>query len=280
MLPRFTYLRATSVPEALGLLSDHGPEAHVLAGGTDLLISMKDGLCRPKFLIDIKHVPELGSIQVQADGGVSVGACVTVNQLLEFTDLPAGMAALREAGSCLATYQLRNLATVGGNICNASPACDLGPPLLVLGAQVKAVSGTGERLIPLRDFFESVKVTCLGQHEIVTEILLPPADGTVSAFRKRQRVRGHDLATVNVAGALDDRKGLRLGLGAVAPRPLLVEISNGSSLAESDSIVSRALGAISPVDDVRSSAVYRSHMTRLLVNEILGGLRDGMKGSR
>jgi CO/xanthine dehydrogenase FAD-binding subunit len=273
MLPRFKYLKAQTVPEALDLLSDHGPEARILAGGTDLLIGMKDGTCRPRFLIDIKQIPELCRIRVLADGAVSIGPCVTVNRLLEFDELPAGMAAIREAASVLATYQLRNLATVGGNICNASPACDLGTPLLVLGARVKVASGRGERAVALADFFESVKVTCLAQDEIVTEIILPTADGTVSAFMKRQRVRGHDLATVNVAGAAGKADGLRLALGAVAPTPVLVGF-NGSGVGDGDAIIDSVLGAVSPVDDVRGSAAYRRHMVRFLVAGIIKRLED------
>jgi carbon-monoxide dehydrogenase medium subunit len=238
---------------------------------------MKDGICRPKFLVDIKHIPELCSITMLADGAVSIGPCVTVNHLLESGKLPAWAAAIGEAASVLATHQLRNLATVGGNICNASPACDLGTPLLVLGARVRAVSKTGERTVALKDFFESVKQTCLAQDEIVTEIILPPAEGTVSAFGKRQRIRGHDLATVNAAGAAGKAGGLRLAIGAVAPTPVLVEDLDGSGLERGDAVIEKVLGAISPVDDVRGSAVYRRHMVRFLVAGLLESLKDRLR---
>ena len=281
MLPRFHYHRAETLDAALGLLKGHSPDARILAGGTDILITMKEGTCAPKHLIDVKAIPELVGIEVGQDNSLSIGACVTVNQLLEFGDLPPGMAALHDAASVLATYQLRNRATVGGNISNASPACDLGPPLLVLGASVVAVSPSGERRVPLGEFFTSVKQTCIAPDEIITRVLIPPPGDTVSAFVKRQRIRGHDLATVNAAVAAGGGRGLRLGLGAVAPVPLLIDAPAGAgdeaATRDRDAVVKAALGAVSPIDDVRSSALYRRHMVELLVTKALDLLYERMK---
>jgi carbon-monoxide dehydrogenase medium subunit len=280
LLPRFRYHRAETVEEALGLLGEYSPEARILAGGTDLLIGMKEGSCAPRHVIDVKAIPGLRTIEVTAGGGLHIGACVTVNELLEFGELPAGMTALHDAASVLATYQLRNRATVGGNITNASPACDLGPPLLVLGAVVNAVSPSGERPVPIQDFFTSVKETCLAQDELITGITLPSPAGGVSAFVKRQRIRGHDLATVNVAAATGGGKGLRLGLGAVAVRPLLLEglgdIAGGGAGDIRGAALKAALHAIAPIDDVRASAAYRSHMIELLVGKALDLLEERM----
>jgi CO/xanthine dehydrogenase FAD-binding subunit len=292
MLPKFRYHRAGTMDEALRLIRDNSPDVRVLAGGTDLLISMKQGTCAPKHVVDLKVIPELRRLETGADGGVTVGACVTVNELLEFAGLPAGAAALRDAASVLATYQLRNRATVGGNICNASPACDLGPPLLVLGAEVHVVSASGERRVPLAEFFTSVKQTCLAPEEVITWLSIPPLGDTVSAFVKRQRIRGHDLATVNVAAAAGGGRPLRLGLGAVATRPLLVETPGapGSGLRAPGAAAGKelrgaataaALAAIAPIDDVRAGAEYRRHMISLMVGKAIdllearAGGRDG-----
>lgn len=281
MLPRFRYHRAETVDEALGLLGEYSPDARILAGGTDLLVTMKDGVCAPRHLIDVKAIPELRVMEVAPDGGVSIGACVTVNEVLEFGPLPPGMAALRDAASVLATYQLRNRATVGGNISNASPACDMGPPLLVLGAEVNAVSPSGQRTVPLGEFFTAVKETCLAPGEVIRNIALPPPGDTVSAFVKRQRIRGHDLATVNVAAAAGGGRGLRLGLGAVAVRPVLLEglgeVGGAGIGALRDAAVKAALEASAPIDDVRSSAVYRRHMIELLVGKALDLLEARMR---
>lgn len=282
MLPRFEYHRAKTVEEALGLLEAHSPDARILAGGTDLLISMKEGICAPGHVIDVKAIPELRSIEIGSDGSLTIGACATVNELLEFEGLAAGMAALHDAASVLATYQLRNRATVGGNITNASPACDLGTPLLVLGASVSAVSPSGERTVPVSEFFTSVKQTCLAQDEVITTVNIPPAVGTASAFVKRQRIRGHDLATVNVAAAIGGSGGLRLGLGAVATVPLLIDGlgAAGTSLDElREGAAQAALDAITPIDDVRASAAYRCHMVELLVGRALDAISARMGGA-
>ena len=279
MLPRFRYHRAETVEEALDLLGEYSPDARVLAGGTDLLVTMKDGICAPMHVIDVKDIPGLRKIELTPDGGLAIGACVTINELLEFGALPAGMAALHDAAAVLATYQLRNRATVGGNISNASPACDLGPPLLVLGAVVNAVSPSGARAVPLGEFFTSVKETCLHQDEVVTSITLPASGDTVSAFQKRQRIRGHDLATVNVAAAVGGGRQLRLGLGAVAVRPLLLEglgEGAGGIGALREAAVGAALEAIAPIDDVRSGAAYRRHMIEHLVGRALDLLDERM----
>ncbi len=277
MLPRFQYHKAETIEQALDLLARNSPDARILAGGTDLIVGMKEGDCTPKHVVDVKAIPELRRLEVGADGGLAIGACVTVNELLELEDMPPGMAALRDAASVLATHQLRNRATVGGNIANASPACDLGPPLLVLGAAVSAASPSGRRTVSLGDFFTGVKRTCLGVDEVITAVDVPPPGDTVSAFVKRRRTRGHDLATVSVAAALGGGRGLRLGLGAVAERPLLVEVA-GDVEAARGAAVRAALAAVAPIDDVRAGAGYRRSMVELLVGEALDLVAERMRG--
>ena len=126
MLPRFRHFRPDTLEEALGLLESHGSEACIIAGGTDLLVGLDDGTVSTEYLIDLKGISELSEITLSSDG-LRIGACVTINQLLESDYLAAGYRALRQAASRLATYQIRNRATLGGNLCNASPACDMGP---------------------------------------------------------------------------------------------------------------------------------------------------------
>jgi probable selenate reductase FAD-binding subunit len=282
VLPRFGYLRPETLAEALRALDDYAGDARVLAGGTDLLVSMKDGTANPKYLIDIKHIPELRACEVAGDLSLRIGACATVNELLGFAALPAGMAALREAASWLATNQVRNRATVGGNLCNASPASDLAPPLLVLGAKVVARSVKEERAIPLKDFMTCPKGTCLAKHELVTEIVVPAAQGTRSGFAKRTRIRGHDLSVVNAAAALGGKGKLaggeghlRVALGAVAPTPLLFEGFDGMNPADEAGIMKVIRAAIAPIDDVRGSGAYRARMVEVLVGDLLRRLGKG-----
>jgi CO/xanthine dehydrogenase FAD-binding subunit len=277
MLPKFRYLRPERLDEALSLLNDYGGKARVLAGGTDLLIGMHDGTHAPECLIDIKGIDQLHTLGFTEDGSLLIGACVTVNRLIE-SDVTAGpMQAIREAASVLATYQVRNRATVGGNLCNASPACDLGPPLLVLGARLRLVSAQGERLVPLKEFFSGVKATSCESCEIVTEIVIPAMRGTVSAFLKQGRIRGHDLAVVNAAGALGDGGGLRLALGAVATTPLLIDGIAGGGGSDRKKALDAVSASIAPIDDVRGSSVYRTQMARLMTAKIIDLLGQRLK---
>jgi len=270
VLPRFGYLRPTTIEIALKALSDYGPEARILAGGTDLLVGMQEGAAAGpsiRYLIDIKRIPELRRIETR-DGCLRIGACVTVNELHEYKHLPEGMDALREAASWLGTYQVRNRATVGGNLCNASPACDLGPPLLVLDAHLRVLSPQGERAEPLKGFFACSKQTCLARHDLVTEIVVPVAAGIASGAAKRTRIRGHDLAVVNAAAA-SSGGGVRVALGAVAPTPLLIHRLEGFGLGQRDEILKIVRESISPIDDVRGSGRYRQYMTEMLVASLL-----------
>jgi carbon-monoxide dehydrogenase medium subunit len=274
MLPRFRYLRPKRLDEALSLLNEYGGRARVLAGGTDLLIGMQDGTDAPECLIDIKGLDQLNTLGFTEDGSLLIGACVTVNQLIESDTTAGPMRALREAASVLATYQIRNRATVGGNLCNASPACDLGPPLLVLDARLRLVSAQGERLVPLREFFSGVKATSCESCEVVTEVAIPAMRGTVSAFLKQGRIRGHDLAVVNAAGALGNGGDLRLALGAVATTPLLIAGIAGAGDDARRRAIDAVSASIAPIDDVRGSSVYRTQIAIMMAERIIDLLRQ------
>jgi CO/xanthine dehydrogenase FAD-binding subunit len=263
-----------AIDDAVTALKDYGRQARLLAGGTDLLVGMQDGLASPTYVVDIKHIPELRMIALSKDGALTIGACVTINRLAGFKGLPPGMEALRQAASVLGTNQVRNRATVGGNLCNASPACDLGPPLLVLGARLHLRSAGGERQVDLKDWFTCPKQTCLGESEMLVEIEVPAAEDTVSAFVKRQRIRGHDLALVNAAATLRGGKDLRIAVGAVAPTPLLIEGLKGLADGRHKDILRAVSAALAPIDDVRASGLYRKHMATHLVTELLAGLRQ------
>ncbi len=274
MFPGFRYHKPATLDEAIGLLTEFGREAHVLAGGTDLLVGLGDGTISAGHVIDIKGIPGLSKISYD-NGELSIGACVTVNRLLEFDGLPPACRALHEAAARLATHQIRNRATVAGNVCNASPACDMGPPLLVLDASVKTVSAVGERTIAVKDFFKGVKTTCCGPAEIVTEIVVPAGRETVSVFGKRTRIRGHDLSLVNGAAACEGGAGVRIALGAVAPTPILIKGLERWGLSDRLEMARHAVRAISPIGDVRSSSSYRSAMADMIVETLLARLAAG-----
>jgi len=288
MLPKFSYLKALTLEDALKALADHGPEARILAGGTDLLVSMRGGVAAPRHLVDIKHIPEMSEIRIDKDGSIAVGACVTINDLMA-VDFPSGCDALCQAASALATNQVRNRATVGGNLCNASPACDLAPPLMVLAARLRLVSAGGERTIDLEDWFVCPKQSCIAEGEILVEVTIPAHPAVSSGFGKRQRIRGHDLAVVNAAVAFG-ADSVKIAVGAVAPTPLLLE-GSAENLRGGESGWDGALAllreTVAPIDDVRASGAYRKLMVEGLVLHLLqrlgnvkrtGGGRGGGKG--
>ncbi len=281
MLGRFDYERPTSLAEAARLLAEGGMSTAVLAGGTDLLVDLRGGRRDVRLLVDVKRVESLKRLDVGRDGGLRIGATVPLNEILEHATVRRIFPGLAGAAESIATYQLRNRATAVGNLCNASPAADLAPIVLVLGADLVVSGPRGERVIPLSRLFIGVKRTSLAPDEIATEIRIPaPEPRLQSAFLKQQRLRGHDLAVVNVAGVYSPARGeLRLALGSCAPTPLMlapIEVKGVSREAVADEAARAALSAASPISDVRASAEYRRAVLPVLVKRlVLDLLREG-----
>jgi len=285
MLGDFEYARAHSVDEVCKLLQEGKGDALAYAGGTDLLVDIRNGVRSPKLLVDIKGIEPLRGLDVGDPGEpIAIGPAVFLNRIAEHADLRGRHPALGDAALSIATYQLRNRATIGGNLCNASPASDSIPPLLVVSATLSIQGPAGSREVPLDCFCTGVKKTCLEPGEIVTEIRIPPiAPGTRTAFLKQQRIRGHDLAVVNLAGALSPDDGLlRLAVGSCTPTPLLLEpIETAGHAAEA--VVEEAerwvAAGISPISDVRASAEYRRAVLPGLVRQLVAGLMNGKGGA-
>lgn len=277
-LPKFDYLKASTVEELTALLTEHGKEARLLAGGTDLLVLMRDRLARPKYVIDIKGIKELHELSWDKEKGLTIGAAVTLNELTASPLVKQRFTVLWKAASVLADPIIRNRATLAGNICNASPAADTAPALLVLNAEVIAVSERGQRAIQIREFFKGVKRTALQEGEFVKAVRVPtPPDGTKGDYLKWGRTRGEDLAVVGVAALVSDSEErlVRVALSSVAPTPLLVpeveEIfrQSGSPEEQIEKAVSVVREKISPISDVRASREYRLHMADVLTRRIL-----------
>ncbi len=268
MLWPFDYYRPTTIDE-VGELLRQCPGAELLAGGTNLIIDMEHGVRRPPAVVDLKGVQALQAIERQADGSVWVGAAVPLNRLVE---KGAGLpwTCLQDAVLATATYQVRNRATAVGNLCNASPAADMAPPLLALGitVQVQRADG-GVEQVPLDGFFTGPKAVALQPGDWVRGLVFPPAPATVrTAFFKKQRVRGHDLAQVNTAAlCCPERRKLRLAVGACAPTPLLFDLDGlcAEAMPLSELVVAAdrlVQAAIAPLSDLRASAPYRRAMAR------------------
>ncbi|HEY7942313.1 MAG TPA: xanthine dehydrogenase family protein subunit M [Candidatus Limnocylindrales bacterium] len=268
----FTYERPTSLAEAFRILEAHGAAASILAGGTDLIIRLRDGTVRPEVVVDLKAIKERDDGLHERDGRLVIGGWAVMTDIAADARVRRDFTALAEAAQVVGSAQIRNRATLAGNICNASPAADTAPALLVYGAEVVATGSGGTRRVPIDDFFVGPGRTALGAGEIVTSIELPLPPGRRGGVHlRRTRRRGHDLASVTLACAVMDDGRARLAYGSVGPRPLLVTDESGV-LADStapaearDRLLDRLLGAASPSPkSMRASPAYRLAMLRVL----------------
>lgn len=269
----FAYARPETLAEAVALLARHGPDARVLAGGTDLVINLRDGRVRPAIVIDIKRVPELApGIRAGAGGSLVIGATTTMTEIAAHPVIRRDVAALAEAAAVVGSVQIRNRATLAGNLCNASPAADTAPALLVHGAVVVATGPDGDRRIPLDAFFVRSGVSTLVPGELVRAIEIPaPGSWIASAHERRTRRRGHDLASVTVACGVDAAGGVRIAYGSVGPRPLL-RVDDAGVLADptaTDAARAAAFEAIfadatPSATSMRAGPEYRLAMLRVL----------------
>jgi CO/xanthine dehydrogenase FAD-binding subunit len=278
----FEYARPGSLAEAVALLADRGPQARVLAGGTDLVIRLRDGSLAPSLVVDVKRVPELAA-GIRVDGGnLVIGATTVMTDVSADPLVRRHAPALAEAAAVVGSVQIRNRATLAGNVCNASPAADTVPALLVHGGLVVAVGPDGTRRIPLDDLFVRSGVTTLLRGELVTSIEIPmPADRIASAHERRTRRRGHDLASVTVTCGVDAAGTTRVAYGSVGPRPLLrldatgTLADRGSSADARAAIFERMFADASPsVRSMRAGPEYRLAMLRVLGRRALATALD------
>ena len=266
------YLRPETLNEAVDLLDRYGNEGKILAGGTDIIIALKDRAIICKYLIDIKAIKELHNITYNEIDGLSIGAAVSLNEVINSSYVKGSYSILVEASKTLANSLLRNRATLIGNICNSSPGGDMLPASLVLDGMVEVYSINGKREIPLKEFFIGVKKNVIKRNEIVTRVIYPPAVG-VGRFLKKSRIKGHDLAQISIGAFLKSDGKLKIALGAVAPTPILIEDFKNYKKEElinyikeiSDNISSK----IKPISDVRATKEYRLKMVEYLTSEIL-----------
>jgi len=226
VLTRFEYFAPSNLTEASSLLAEYGGNAEILAGGTDVLPSMKRRKRTPKYLINIKKIPGLDYINYNPEEGLRIGALTTIRTVEKSKDIQKNYTLIYESACIFATPQVRNMATVGGNVCRASSSADMTLPLLTLGSVVKIACPNGERKLPLDEFFVGPGESVLKFGEILTEIHIPSLPKkTGTAFLKIKRT-SEDLAQFNAAGVLtinDNRcEEVRIGLGAVAPHASII----------------------------------------------------------
>jgi len=284
---RIEYIAPATLEDALHIKKQRGAEARVIAGGTDLILRMRDKVLSPEVLIDLRRIA-MDSITLATDE-MHIGAFVTLSQILASADIARLFPALCEACREFAGPPIRNRGTVGGNIVNASPAADLPPPLMAYDASIVLTSGAGDRVLPLVEFFTGPGQTVMERDEIVTGFRLPlmPA-GTAATFIKLGQRRSMAISLVNLAtrltldgtGAVNDA---RIVLGAVAPTPIRALAAEGMLTGEplSEELLERAASEarkeIAAISDVRASRAYREQMTEVLVRRALLATRDELQ---
>ena len=277
----YDYFNPQSLKEALHLKKSI-PGSQFLSGGTDVLVQIKNRKICPPALISLRSIAELDSIDI--NGNTRIGALVTISELIEHPILGLSYPVLTEAAKSLGSAQIRNVATLGGNLCNCSPCADMALPLLVLEAEVRLQTAETSRDIPLTEFFTGPGESCLASDEILTDILLsPPQKSAKTIFLKKGRVK-MDLAIASVAALLIMEKDkcckARIAAGSVAPVPLrlfeveaLLERENISKKI-ADKAQQLAANTISPITDIRATEEYRRHIVGIYVEraieELLG----------
>ncbi|HEY7538861.1 MAG TPA: xanthine dehydrogenase family protein subunit M [Methylomirabilota bacterium] len=277
---RFELILPGSVDECVKALAQGGPESKLLAGGTDLLPQLKNGLLKPARVIDLSGVARLRTIEAGNGKGIRIGSAVTARTLELDRAVRASYLSLAESGALVGSVQVRNLATLGGNICNAAPSADMAPPLLALDAEAVISGPKGERRMPITTFFTGVRRTVLAPDEILVELVLPnPGPHSGGNYLRHTPRRELDIAVVGVASQITLANGVctkaRIALAAVAPVPLRATAAEQSleGQAVTPDRIKRAadlaVEAGRPISDQRGSADFRRHLVRVLTRRTL-----------
>lgn len=274
----FEYHEPPSLEAAVELLSAYGCEARLLAGGTDLLVEMKQRLVEPGHIINVKNIAALTQIE-EGEDGVRIGAATKLRAVERSELIRAKLPLLHEAVSSIGSVQVRNMATLGGNLCNASPAADSATALMALDAEAGIMGPEGARTVTVKDFFLGPGLTVLRPDEILVEVFTPylPEDAGTS-FIKLGR-RSLDLATINIAVVLELMGGVvadcMIAMGAVAQTP--VRISRVEEFLRGEKLTSEAMNVaaemasedIRPITDLRATAEYRLEASKALTRDAL-----------
>jgi carbon-monoxide dehydrogenase medium subunit len=302
-MKKFDYLRPQTLEEALSLSNQHGKKAKLIAGGTDVIVMIKQKALMPEVLISLRGIPGLD--QIRYDGSLKIGAMVTHRDIEKSDVIRREFSALTDAADVLGSIQIRNVATIGGNICTAAPSADTATPLLVLGAQVKIKSLSEEKAVPIEGFFTGPGETILKKGEMVTELIIPkPLPSTGSAYWKLQRRLALDLPILGVSVLLSLDKGtvscsdmlctaapissilhamekdeltckeIRIALGVAAPTPMRAlkaeNLMRGKKISDEllEEVANTASMEAQPRDSIRGEAWYRKDLIRILVKRM------------
>jgi CO/xanthine dehydrogenase FAD-binding subunit len=280
LLPKFEYHEPLTVDEACRIMGELGQSAKPLAGGTDLIVNMKKKVLSPSHVVSLSGIADLKELD-SANGTVKIGACITASEIAQSETILKSFSALSKGAGSLGSPLIRNLATIAGNLVSARPAADFPPALLAYDGQVVLMKSTGERIVPLADFFKGPGQTVMEPDELLTQIILqkPPA-GSGAGFIKLGVRKTLEISLTNAAAylALDQDgsiKTARVFLGSVAPTPLrspsAEKVLTGEKPGEAlfEKAGEAAAGDSKPIDDFRASAEYKKAMVAVLTKRAL-----------
>lgn len=272
MLQEFSYLSPATKEELLGIIWEKKDKARLLAGGTDLFVDIRSGIIKPELVVDIKRIEEFSKIQYKENEGLSIGPAVKCIDIINNAAVKERFPLLKEAASQIGSLQIRNRATIVGNICTASPSANISPALLCLDASVEITSKNESRKIKLQDFFLNVKKTVLLHSEIVERIVVPDTFAYAGGgMEELKRVRGHDISTVSVALIKKERL-IRVAIGACNVTAILLKDFDIDTSV--DVICKEAENAMKPIDDIRASKDYRIFMVMTFIKRLIERVRS------
>ena len=274
------YEAPTTLDQAVSILKAHGENARPFCGGTDIIIQLRAGVRRTEHLVDVKKIKELQTLSFDAKKGLRLGAAVPCIEISQSDVMRRHYPGLTEAAHLIGSLQIQNRASVGGNLCNGSPAADTTPALIALGARARIVGPKGEREVPVEAFVVSPGRTVLKPGELLVELLVPPpAPHSSDAYLRFIPRNEMDIAVVGVGASLtldgDKVKAARIALGAVGPTPILASKAADAIIGTRlDDAALEAAGraaseASSPIDDMRGTAEFRLHITAVLTRRVL-----------
>ncbi len=280
-LPNFQYLSPSTIDELKSMLAEYREKAKILSGGTDLLVLMKDKLCSPESLIDISRIKSLSGIDYDQTTGLSIGAATKMKEIESSPVIKEKYTALHKAVGLVGSPQVRAMATIGGNSCNASPAADTPPALVVLGAKVCLASKRGERELALEDFIKGNRHTDLQPDEYLEKFIIPDISPNSASFFDLIALRAAveiDIASLAVNLTIDKQGkvgNIRIAMGSVAPIPLRAIAAENMLIGQmlSKELIEKAAAKCAdeakPIDDIRASAGYRRHLIKVLAGRTI-----------
>jgi CO/xanthine dehydrogenase FAD-binding subunit len=279
-LYKFDFVAPRSTEDAVSQLQERGPGGKLLAGGTDLLLQTKARLVKPSYVVDLGHLTELARLEHRPGEGLWIGSMVRMRTIQLSPLFRDRYGVIADGAKLVGSIQIRNLATVGGNLCNAAPSADAAPPLIAAGARAEILGPNGSRSVPLDEFFLGPRRTVLGPADLLVGVWVPePAARSGGHYLRHTPRKEMDIAVVGVGSwvALDDGKcaDVRIALGAVAPTPIRAERAEAALRGEplSTELIEHAASLAAeearPITDVRGTAEFRRHLVEVLTRRTL-----------